>query len=369
MPLSDHVMPLKTSYQKYILNFKFDAGTSRGVLKEKETWIIKVWDTSRPEVFGLGECGPLKKLSIDDREDLNEQLEKCLKNLEGMDLPTSEEEIFRIADELAGADLPAARFGMETALLDLLNGGKRVIFDNDFVRSEMKIPINGLIWMGHMEAMLLQISNKVEAGFDCIKMKIGSLDFEKECDILDYVRRKYYQSDITLRVDANGAFKVHEAMDKLEALSKYRLHSIEQPIAAGQPDEMATLCKSTPVDIALDEELIGVYGRETKQRLLEKIRPQYIILKPTLVGGIYSCKEWIEIAESMGIGWWLTSALESNIGLNAVCQMSPYLNAQGYQGLGTGQLYHNNIPSPLKIEAGHICYDNEVSWDFANLGL
>ncbi|MBL6445868.1 o-succinylbenzoate synthase [Fulvivirga sp. 29W222] len=362
-------MPLKTSYQKYILNFKFDAGTSRGVLKEKETWIIKVWDTSAPEIFGFGECGPLKKLSIDDRKDLGEQIADALSRLEDRVLPSTAEEVFQVAGELAGAELPAVRFGLETALLDLLNGGRRVIFDNDFVRSELKIPINGLIWMGHMEAMLLQISNKVDAGFDCIKMKIGSLDFEKETDILDYVRRKYYQNNIMLRVDANGAFKVHEARHKLEVLSKYKLHSIEQPIAAGQPDEMARLCSNTPVDIALDEELIGIYGREAKRQLLEKIKPQYIILKPTLVGGIQSCMEWVEIAESMDIGWWLTSALESNIGLNAICQMSPYLKACGHQGLGTGQLYHNNIPSPLKIEGGHIFYDSEESWDFTNLDV
>ena len=362
-------MPLKIAYQKYILNFKFDAGTSRGVLKEKETWVVKVWDSSVPETFGLGECGPLKKLSVDDREDLGAEIGKVMDRLEGMDIPTSEEEIFQLADELAGADLPCVRFGLETALLDLLNGGKRIIFNNGFVQSALKIPINGLIWMGHMEAMLLQITDKVAAGFDCIKMKIGSLDFEKECDILDYIRRKYYQKDITLRVDANGAFKTHEAMDKLDILSKYRLHSIEQPIAAGQPEEMARLCSNTPVDIALDEELIGIYGREAKQQLLEKIKPQHIILKPTLVGGIHACKEWIEIAESMGIGWWLTSALESNIGLNAICQMSPYLNAKGYQGLGTGQLYHNNIPSPLKIEGGHISYDDNITWDFTNLEL
>lgn len=362
-------MPLKTSYQKYILNFKFDAGTSRGVLKEKETWFIKIWDTNAPAIFGLGECGPLKKLSIDDRSDLGQQIAEILANLEGIEMPTSAEQVYELAENLAGGDFPAVRFGLETALLDLINGGKRVIFDNGFVRSRQEIPINGLIWMGHMEAMLLQISDKVEDGFDCIKMKIGSLDFEKECDILNYIRRKYYQSDIVLRVDANGAFKPAEALGKLEELSKYKLHSIEQPIAAGQPDEMARLCRETPIDIALDEELIGVYGRQAKEQLLKKIKPQHIILKPTLVGGIRSCQEWVEIAESMNIGWWLTSALESNIGLNAVCQLAAHLNAHGYQGLGTGQLYHNNIPSPLEIENGHIRYSSELSWNFTNLDL
>lgn len=362
-------MPLKTSFQPYTLDFKFDAGTSRGVLKEKETYFIKVWDTKNQNIFGLGECGPLRKLSIDDRPDLAEHLSQSLTALAGYELPANEEEVYAIADDLAGKDFPSIRFGLETALLDLMNGGKRVIFANEFALESMKIPINGLIWMGHMESMLLQITDKVAAGFDCIKMKIGSMDFEKECDILDYVRRKYYQKDLMIRVDANGAFKVDEALSKLHTLSKYKIHSIEQPIKAGQPEAMKALCEQSPVGIALDEELIGVYDRREKEELLKQINPQYIILKPTLVGGVKSCREWVEIANSMNIGWWLTSALESNIGLNAICQLAVHLKSNSYQGLGTGQLYHNNIPSPLVVEGGHIYYNADAEWDLNSLAM
>lgn len=351
-----------------MLDFKFDAGTSRGVLKEKETFIISVRDSANPAVFGLGEAGPLKKLSLDDREDLEQQLSQITARLAGYDMPESEDGIYQLANELAGSQFPSIRFALETALLDLMNGGRRVIFDNDFIRGT-GIPINGLIWMGHMESMLLQITNKVAAGFDCIKMKIGSMDFEKECDILDYVRRKYYQKDLMIRVDANGAFKPDEALSRLHSLSRYNIHSIEQPVKAGQPDVMASLCQQSPIGIALDEELIGVYGYENKKRLLEQIRPQYIILKPTLVGGIQSSLEWVEIANQLKIGWWLTSALESNIGLNAICQLAVRMKASGYQGLGTGQLYHNNIPSPLTVENGQIYYHQDKKWDFNNMDL
>lgn len=358
-------MPLKTSYQPYALDFKFDAGTSRGVLKQKETHFIKIWQAGEDEVFGLGECGPLKKLSIDDRDDFEAHLKTILVELEAVEMPEDEQQVYQLAEKLAGKEFPSIRFALETALLDLMNGGGRIIFNNAFVQQELQVPINGLIWMGHMESMLLQISDKVAAGFDCIKMKIGSLDFEKECDILEYIRRKYYQDDIMLRVDANGAFKLHDAISKLHTLSKFNIHSIEQPIAAGQPEEMEKLCRQSPIGIALDEELIGVYGREEKAQLLERIRPQYIILKPTLVGGVHSCMEWVEVAKTMNIGWWLTSALESNVGLNAICQLAVHLQASGYQGLGTGQLYHNNIPSPLEVKDGHIHYNKKRVWDLS----
>ena len=360
---------LNTSYQKYTLTFKFDAGTSRGVLKEKETWFIKVWDSDTPSIFGLGEAGPLKKLSIDDREDFDERLNDILNQLERQTAARSINEVYSLAEELCGEEFPSIRFAVETALLDLVNGGKRKIFDNSFFNDQSCIPINGLIWMGDTESMLLQVANKVEAGADCIKIKIGALDFEKECDILDFVRRRYFKNDLILRVDANGAFKPAEALFKLHQLEKYNLHSIEQPVEAGQTEIMRELCANTPVPIALDEELIGVYHVEDKKRLLETLRPQFIILKPTLVGGMKSCQEWITIAEGLGIGWWITSALESNIGLNAIAQFACHVGAKGHQGLGTGQLYHNNIDSPLTIDANHISYQPSKDWDLSLLSL
>ncbi len=356
-------MSLQAKALHYTLEFKFPAGTSRGVLKEKRTYFIKIWDSKKPECIGWGECGPLSKLSIDDDENLLEHIEAILKKLEKNNLPKSTEAIFKLAFELAGYDLPALRFALETALLDLKNGGQRKIFDNAFFNTSSKIPINGLIWMGHMEAMLLQISDKIIEGFDCIKMKVGSLDFEKEIDILHYIRRKYYTQDIMVRVDANGFFKPEDVMYKLDAMARHKIHSIEQPIQAGQYDLMAQLCAKSPIDIALDEDLIGINTKADKEALLKKIKPQYIIIKPTLIGGIQSSMEWIEIANKLNIGWWITSALESNIGLNAICQLAAETNAINYQGLGTGKLYHNNIDSPLTIEKGHIYYNTKLEWN------
>lgn len=359
-------MPLRLTFQPYTLDFKFDAGTSRGVLKDKVTYFLKIIDTNNPSAIGVGESGPLKKLSIDDVPDFEEHLQQLCTRIEGEQIPQSADEIFELAKSLTLSQFPAIRFGLEIALLDLWHGGNRIIFDNDFAKGK-SISINGLIWMGHTESMLLQINDKIDQNYDCIKLKIGSLDFEKECDILQYVRNKYYNKKILLRVDANGAFAPNEALDKLKALSEFNIHSIEQPIKAGQHEQMKELCQTTPLDIALDEELIGISDYKEKKDLLEYIRPQYIILKPTLLGGFKATMEWIEIAEQLQIGWWLTSALESNIGLNAICQFSYDLKAKGYQGLGTGQLYHNNIDSPLTIDQGHIYYDQEADWNMSFL--
>lgn len=360
-------MALQYSIHPYTLDFKFPAGTSRGVLKVKETFIIKVWKDGQSDIFGLGECGPLKKLSIDDKEDLLPELERKLKTLIGQELPNTEEAIFDLSLQVSGYEYPALRFALETALIDLVNGGRRLIYNTNFYEIGEKIPINGLIWMGHMEAMLLQISDKITEGFDCIKMKVGSLDFEKEVDILHYIRRKYYTQDILVRVDANGAFKPEEALYKMEAMAQIGIHSIEQPIAAGQHELMTKLCSHPPIDIALDEELIGVHAKSEKRNLLKKIKPQFIIIKPTLLGGLQSSLEWIDIANSLGIGWWITSALESNIGLNAISQLASKTKAKSYQGLGTGKLYNNNIESPLTVAAGHIYYDHSKSWDLSFL--
>ncbi|MEM6523456.1 MAG: o-succinylbenzoate synthase [Bacteroidota bacterium] len=360
---------LKATYQKYTLNFKFDAGTSRGTLKEKDTWFIVVWEDKNSDIRGIGEAGPLKKLSIDDIEDFDSKLEGVLNKLEGESLPNTDQEIYDLVSRLVPQELPSVTFGLETALLDLLHGGVRKMFSNPFFETSEQIPINGLIWMGHTESMLRQISDKVAASFDCIKMKIGSLNFDKECDILDFVRRKYFQKELILRVDANGAFKPEDALTKLNQLSKFNLHSIEQPIKPGQGELMKQLCSTSPVPIALDEELIGIHDPNEKRSLLEAILPQYIILKPTLVGGLKASLDWIRIAEELNIGWWITSALESNIGLNAICQFASLTRAKGHQGLGTGQLYTNNIGSPLTIDKGYIHYNDQSNWNLDSVNL
>jgi o-succinylbenzoate synthase len=356
-------MKLKASFKKHTLEFKFDAGTSRGILKSKDTWFIKVWDEDDPKIFGIGECGPLQGLSIDSRPDLEKKLEQVCSKVESIvDL-----DLFDV-DWLSPfhlAEFPSIVFALETAFLDLLNGGKRQLFKTSFSEGLAGVPINGLVWMGDKDFMEHQVKEKINAGFSCIKMKIGAIDFDKECSILGDIRKKYNSDKITLRVDANGAFDISDALEKLKALSRYDLHSIEQPIKAGLPEQMKSLCARSPVPIALDEELIGNRTYREKNDLLEQILPHYIIIKPTLTGGLHASQQWIELAESKKTGWWITSALESNIGLNSIAQFaSSYPHSRVTpQGLGTGQLYHNNIESPLVIQTGSLYCDPSKSWD------
>lgn len=333
----------RAEYSRYLLHFKEDAGTSRGVLKEKETFFVKVWDESCPEVFGMGECALFRGLSADDRKNYEEKLEKVCQRIEEVKMEELEE-------------WSSIRFGVEMALQDLAMGGCQLYFPSAFTEGRQAIEINGLIWMGDKSTMLQRIQQKLEAGFHCIKLKIGAIDFEAELSLLQYIRERFSCEKVELRVDANGAFAPEEAMSKLEALAAFGLHSIEQPIRQGQWEEMAHLCRETPIPIALDEELIGVYGRKKKLELLEKVQPQYIILKPALCGGFSGAREWIELAEKRGIGWWVTSALESNIGLNALAQWVATLGNPMPQGLGTGQLYTNNLWSPLRQEGECLIY-------------
>ena len=349
-------------YKKHILDFKFDAGTSRGVLKQKETFYISVCEKSFPDTIGYGEAGPLPKLSLDDFPDFEQRLAELISQFNDQDLSLEHIALDDFVSLHVPPQYPSIRFAIETALLDLRNGGQRVIFPSDFTIKNKSIPINGLIWMGDREFMLEQIDHKLNDGFSCIKMKIGAIDFDQECELLGYIRKEYDASQITLRVDANGAFSPSDALEKLNRLATYDLHSIEQPIKQGQIEAMRRLCEVTPLPIALDEELIGVVDFEEKRLLLEKIKPQFIILKPTLVGGLRSCDDWIALAEKMNIGWWITSALESNIGLNAIAQYTATFDAEMPQGLGTGQLYHNNIESPLKIDSGTLIYDRQLDW-------
>ncbi len=331
---------MKATFERYLLQFKRPSGTSRGVLQEKETFFIHLTDGSRK---GVGECGLLRTLSIDDRPDYVEKLEWVCQNIHlGL------EKLYEILNEF-----PSIQFGLEQAFLDL-ESTNQVLFPSPFTEGKEGIVINGLIWMGSIGFMKKQIQEKLEQGFSCIKMKIGALHFEEEYAVLQQLRKEY--PSLELRVDANGAFTPEEALEKLERLSKLRLHSIEQPIKPHQWEAMASLCEQTPLPIALDEELIGVFHQEEKRRLLTAIKPQYIILKPSLVGGFKGSHEWIDLAEQLQIGWWITSALESNIGLNAIAQWTYTLNSSMPQGLGTGSLFTNNIPSPLVIRGEKLFY-------------
>ena len=321
-----------------LLHFKQPAGTSRGVYNTRKVWYIEISSMENPSIKGIGECAPLPNLSCDNVPQYEEVLQQaCSRVAREGNIPT---ESLR--------NYPSILFGLETALRHY-ETGSLALWDTPFSRGEAGIPINGLIWMGNFEEMYRQIEAKMEAGYRCIKLKIGAIDFDAELTLLKHIRSRFSVKDIELRVDANGAFSPAEAMHKLDALSKLDLHSIEQPIRAGQWEEMARLTARTPLPIALDEELIGHNTPKIKQELLSAIRPQYIILKPSLHGGICGSNEWIAEAEKQNIGWWVTSALESNIGLNAIAQWCATLHNALPQGLGTGQLFTDNIDLPLEI--------------------
>jgi o-succinylbenzoate synthase len=327
-------------------------------MKDKTSWFIRTEDASVPGVFGLGECGPLPGLSVDHRPDFEAILENIVSEINRSALSSDDEQSVL---KMIPLEYPSILFGMETALKDLRNGGRHIIYRNSFCEGK-PVHINGLIWMGDIDFMMDQINKKILQGFRCIKLKVGGLDFGRECDILSYIRRRYFKDDIIIRLDANGAFKTDEVLFKLEEMSKFGIHSIEQPLRAGL-EEMGELCRKSPIPIALDEELIGVYTKESKIALLERLKPQFIVLKPTLHGGLSGCDEWISIAGSMGIGWWITSALESNIGLNAIYQFTANYDNDLPQGLGTGSIYDTNIPPPLVVKDGHIYWDQQRSWE------
>ncbi|MFM8913683.1 MAG: o-succinylbenzoate synthase [Flammeovirgaceae bacterium] len=360
-------MPLCASVHPYTLQFNFEARTSRGSMKERKCWFLKLWNSEQPEVFGLGECAPLPGLSKETLEEAEGELTMWAGRANGLIWTITGGGLPEVHSFLNSQHLQpfcsSVSFAVEAAMLDLLQGGKRIIFQTDFVRGNA-IDINGLIWMGGLDYMLQQIDIKIRDGFQCIKMKVGSHNFEKECDILQYVRRKYFKQHIVIRLDANGAFK-DDALDKLRALARFDVHSIEQPVKAGS-DKMEMLCRESPVPVALDEELIGVPPNE-REALLTKLKPKHIILKPSLMGGLLANKEWIALAEKLGIGWWMTSALESNVGLNAIAQFTSQYALTLPQGLGTGSLYTNNIESPLQVAAGKLSHNIQKHWDLREL--
>lgn len=351
-------MEIDIRYQPYNLYFKFDAGTSRGIMRQHQVMYIKVVNKHNRTQYGIGEAAPLPGLSVDDIDGV-QQAVQSISSTHNLTL----NHLLEIIRSQQLKLFPSLQFALETAIKDLENGGEHVIFPNDFANSLSSIPINGLVWMADFETMLAQIQQKIAEGYTCIKLKVGAIDFDQELAMIKNIRKEYSSKQIILRLDANGAWNVDEALKKLESLALYDIHSIEQPIKAGQEQQMKHICRESPIKIALDEELIGIYEFEKKKNLITEINPHYIILKPTLLGGFAQCSQWIALANQYGIGWWATSALESNFGLNAICQYTDTHNLTGmYQGLGTGQLYHNNIPSPLTIESGKIFWDKDKTW-------
>ena len=347
---------ITATYKPYTLHFKNPSGTSRGILKTKDTWFLILQERDK---FGVGECGMFKGLSVDDRSDFEEKIQWTCDNIKlGLDV---------LVNELI--EFPSIQIGLETAYKSLESKDGFNLFPSEFTQNQKPIPINGLIWMGDKTFMKQQIKDKLETGFSCIKMKIGAIDFSAEIELLKSIRKEFPASEIELRVDANGAFTPQEAMEKLKRLSDFDLHSIEQPIKQGQWNEMAKLCEKTPLAIALDEELIGVFSEEKKKELLSVINPQYIILKPTLVGGFGGSEQWIKLAEQQHIKWWITSALESNIGLNAIAQWTFKRYSILPQGLGTGSLFTNNFDSPLIVKNGTLQYEKNRDWNMSFLDI
>ena len=369
----------KIDISERTLHFKQPAGTSRGVYTTRHSYYLTLTSDEMPGVEGVGECATLPDLSCDAKPEYAVTLRQVCQMVEQMG---------RIPYDMIRA-YPSITFGLETAFASFFDAAKKLLeivpaegassssemlkqkgvsvpagmenlvdlFDSPFGRGEEGITINGLVWMGTYEEMLARLEEKLQAGFHCVKLKIGAIDFFKELDLIKRIRDVYTKEQVELRVDANGGFLPENAMSQLEALAKYDIHSIEQPIKQHQWPKMAQLCRETPLPIALDEELIGVNVRSMKEALLDTIRPQYIILKPSLHGGIYGCNEWIQLANQRGIGSWITSALESNIGLHAIAHYAAKVygpNVQMPQGLGTGQLFTDNIPMPLEIRGDQL---------------
>jgi len=340
---------MKATYHKYTLDFKRPSGTSRGVMTQKETWFIVLKKDGKK---GIGECGILRGLSVDDRPDYEDKLQWTCENIHlGKD---------RLWEDLI--EFPSIQFGVEMAFQSLGSESPFLLFPSEFTEGTKSIQINGLVWMGEEAFMKEQIEEKLSQGFHCIKLKIGAIDFNKELQLLGYIREHFGPDQIEIRVDANGAFGLNEAFSKITQLYEYKLHSIEQPIQKNNTDRMAELCKSPSLPIALDEELIGVFTLVQKAQLLQKIKPQYIILKPSFIGGFRGTQEWISVAEKHQIKWWVTSALESNIGLNAIAQWTFLQHNLMPQGLGTGGLYTNNFDCPLAVAEGQLWYRKDKEW-------
>jgi o-succinylbenzoate synthase len=340
---------LKAHHTKYTLQFKQPSGTSRGVYTERDCWFIHVFDTDRPEMVGVGECAPLPGLSPELELGFIDKLTEVCSKIDHYQCPAPQ----------GLEQYSSIRMGVEMAMLDFQNKGNHLFFNTAFTRGEKGIRINGLVWMGAPDFMRTQVQEKIDHGYSCIKLKIGAIDFDTELAIIRDIRKNFSPEQMQIRVDANGAFTPGNAMEKLEALARLGVHSIEQPIAAGETKALANICKDSPIAIALDEELISHRTILEKQQLIDFVKPQYLILKPSLHGGFTTCNDWITAARTANVGWWITSALESNIGLNAIAQWTSTYQNDLHQGLGTGQLFTNNFDSPLFIKDGSLGYDKD----------
>jgi O-succinylbenzoate synthase len=346
---------IKAWYRKRTLYFLKPAGTSRGILHQKPSWFLFLADDESPEIKGIGECSLVPGLSRETEAAVDHKIDELCRVIQqgGM----------AMVPDLSA--FPSLAFGLETALLDLANGGKRELFASDFTKGKSSIRINGLIWIGSVKSMLEQVEEKLNDGFRCLKFKIGSLQLEEELQLLRLVRSRFNAGDLEIRADANGAFETNAALEILKRLAELEIHSVEQPVRPGQWEEMARICMNSPIPIALDEELLGRPAEEEKQSLITAIRPQFLIIKPGLLGGFQQAETYIKLAKQENIGWWITSALESNIGLNAIAQWTYTLSNSLAQGLGTGKLYRDNVLCPLNLKGENMFYRPSRTWDLS----
>lgn len=345
---------MRLQFAPYMLKFNEPGGTSRGVMTEKITCLLRLFDENNPERFGIGEAGIFPGLSPEADDRFFYKLMELQANV-------------RLGMQTDLEKFPSLQFGMEQAIRDFTGGCKGIYFDSDFVHGRSGIQINGLVWMGTFEKMLERAVEKIESGFKCIKIKVGAIDWRSEVDLIQHLRDKYSEKELEIRVDANGGFTMENVIPRLHRLASLGVHSIEQPIKAGSPALMHFLCDISPLPIALDEELIGKFTKEEKEKTLDDIKPQYIILKPSLIGGFSGAEQWIKLANERGIGWWVTSALESNIGLNALAQWVATLNVKMPQGLGTGGVFSNNFEAPTYLEGDLLRYDPDKHLNYKAL--
>ena len=343
---------MRLAFAPYLLHFKEPGGTSRGGMTEKPTFLIKVYDENDPGHFGIGEAAVFPGLSPEADGNYVWKLTELMANVA----------IGRQTDLSRHSSI---QYGLEQALFDYSNGCRGIYFPGPFTKGESQIEINGLIWMGDLERMIERIDTKMREGFRCLKLKIGAIDWHRELEMIEYVRRHFDEQSLMIRVDANGGFSANDALSRMARLHELGVHSIEQPIAAGRPEEMARLCRESPLPIALDEELIGKSEGNERSVVLDKIHPAYIILKPALCGGFSGASEWISLAEERGIGWWVTSALESNVGLNAIAQWTSAIGASGPQGLGTGGVFSDNFTTPVALRGDRLWVNPEKSLDYS----
>ena len=348
---------LRARWIERTLTPNFELGTSKGPITARTVWYMIAWDNERPEVQGIGEAALFPGHSKEYPADVKVKLIELCERTDNWGQ--------RLISDLV--DVPSVRFAVEQCLRDLDAGGTKTLFPSDFTIGRKAIPINGLVWMGDKATMKQRIREQIDGGYTTVKMKIDAIGIEDELELLRAVRSEFGSSDLTLRVDANGAFSAQQAPDVLKQLADLHVHSIEQPVAAGLYEVMADLCATTPIPIALDEDLIGLNTHDAKADLLANVKPQFIVIKPSLVGGWAATQEWIDLAKTRNIGWWITSALESSIGLNAIAQYTATLNVTMAQGLGTGRVYANNIPSPLHAHRGFLTYRPEEAWDLRDL--